>query len=503
MGQGRARVLAAKRHNLPASSTRLIGREHDSATVRNLVLQVPGRLVTLTGTGGCGKTQLGLLVAADLVDAFVDGVWLVELAPLQDPHQVPSAVASVLSRRERTGEALIDTLVAYLKARDCLLVLDNCEHLIDACADLAERLIVGCPRVRLLATSRERLRISAETTWRVPSLPSPDPRATLAPAELLSYPAVRLFVERAQAVQPDFAVSPAEGSRIAAICGRLEGLPLALELAAARVASLSLVQILERLGDSFRLLVGGSRTAATRQQTLRATLDWSHALLPNSEQAVFRRLAVFAGSWSLEAAEAVCADPEESGDVLELLSHLVDKSLVVVAADERDGRSRYRLLEPIRQYAREQLVASGELEAIFRRHAAFFLAFAESHEQDVNVGGARRNAAANALQTEYPNLQVALRWALDQKDADLGLRLARTLQYVWKFRLPLSEGRPWVKGVLGLPGAEKPSPARAVSLLTAAWQRGRWATGPLRIATMPKRFRSRDDLAIPGYCMSP
>ena len=232
------------------------------------------------------------------------------------------------------GEALIDTLVAYLKTREVLLVLDNCEHLIDACADLAERLLVGCPRVRLLATSRERLRIGAETTWRVPSLPGPDPRATLAPADLLAYPAVQLFVERAQAVQPDFALSPAAASSMAGICARLEGLPLALELAAARVSALSLAQILERLDDSFRLLVGGSRTAPTRQQTLRATLDWSHGLLSVAEQAVFRRLAVFAGGWSLEAAEAVCADPAvPPADVLELLSHLVDKSLVVV-----DGR---------------------------------------------------------------------------------------------------------------------------------------------------------------------
>ena len=206
-------------------------------------------------------------------------MWLVELAPVQAPHLVPYAVAAVLGRRERAGEALIDTLVAYLKTRELLLVLDNCEHLIDACADLAERLLAGCPRVRLLATSRERLRIGAETTWRVPSLPSPDPRATLAPADLLAYPAVQLFVERAQAVQPDFALSPTAASSMVGICARLEGLPLALELAAARVSALSLPQILERLDDSFRLLVGGSRSAPTRQQTLRATLDWSHALL--------------------------------------------------------------------------------------------------------------------------------------------------------------------------------------------------------------------------------
>lgn len=459
----------ARLHNLPAPHTHLIGREQDTASVRDLVLQVPGRLVTLTGTGGCGKTQLALQVAAGLVDSFPDGVWWFELAPLQEPHLVPLAVAAVFDRREIAGGAVTDSLVAYLKSRQTLLMLDNCEHLIDACANLAERLLAGCPGVRLLATSRERLRITGETSWRVPSLAGPDPQVSGSAADLLGYPAVQLFVEHAQAVRSDFVLGPAAASSMAAICARLEGLPLALELAAARVSTLGLVQILERLDDAFRLLVGGSRSAPTRQQTLRATLDWSHGLLSEAEQALFRRCAVFAGGWSLEGAEAVCpASTVSTEDVLELLTHLVDKSLVVVT-DERDGRSRYRLLEPIRQYAREQLVASGELDATTERHASFFLAFAEAHERDASVGGARRTAAADALVAEYPNLQVALRRALDTRNADLGLRLAWTLQFVWKFRLPVAEGRPWLEEVLALPGAEAPTPARAVSLLTAAW----------------------------------
>jgi predicted ATPase/DNA-binding CsgD family transcriptional regulator len=492
------RVSVARNHNLPAPHTHLIGREQDSATVRALVLQAPGRLVTLTGTGGCGKTQLALLVAAGLVDTFSDGVWLVELATVQAPHLVPYAIASVLGRRERAREDLIDTLVAHLETRAVLLVLDNCEHLIDACAALTERLLVGCPRLRLLATSRERLRIGAETNWRVPSLPGPDPRATVAPDDLLAYPAVELFVERAHAVQPDFALSQATVSSVAGICARLEGLPLALELAAARVSALSLAQILERLDDSFQLLVGGSRTAPTRQQTLLATLDWSHGLLSAAEQAIFRRLAVFSGGWSLEAAEAVCTDDAKIPrvTVIELLTQLVDKSLVVVAEDERTRRSRYRLLEPIRQYARDQLEASGELDLVARRHAAYFLAFAEPLGREAGVGGALRDESADAIMAEYRNLLVALRRALDTQDADLALRLAWTLEFVWKWRLPVGEGRPWVEEVLALPGAATPTPGRAVSLLTAAhlaWGRGDYAAADRYYAEADPLARALND----------
>jgi predicted ATPase/DNA-binding CsgD family transcriptional regulator len=472
--------VTARCHNLPALRMPLIGREQDSAKVRDLVLQAPGRLVTLTGTGGCGKTQLALLVTAELMDAFADGAWLVELAAVHAPHLAPYAVAAVLGRRERAGEAVIDTLIAYLKTREVLLVLDNCEHLVDACAELAERLLSTCPRVRLLATSRERLRIGAETTWRVPSLESPAARGTRAPAELLAYPAVRLFVERAQAVEPDFTLSQAVAPTVADICARLEGLPLALELTAARVSTLSLAQILERLDDCFRLLVVGSRTAPTRQQTLRATLDWSHGLLRGAEQAVFRRLAAFSGGWSLEAAEAICIDLDTPAvEVLNILSQLVDKSLVLVTTDERDGRSRYRLLEPIRQYAQERLVASGEGDGTAKRHATYFLAFAEARERDASVGGAQRMAAAAALEAEYPNLQVALQRASDTSDAELGLRLAWALQFVWKFRLPNGEGRAWLEQVLALPGAEAFKAPRAVSLLTAArlaWERHDYGT---------------------------
>jgi len=289
------------------------------------------------------------------------------------------------------------------------------------------------------------------------------------PAGELEYTAVQLFVERAQAVQPGFVLGPENAMLVAALCARLEGLPLALELAAARLPALSLPEILERLDHSVRLLVGGSRTAPTRQQTLRATLDWSHDLLSPAEQLVVHRVAVFAGGWTLEAAEAVCTDAAIAGrDVLELLARLVDKSLVV--AGERDGRSRYRLLEPIRQYAWEQLASSGELDVVRQRHATFFLAFAEALDRDERGGRARRGAVVDALKGEYPNLQVALQWAVDAGEAEFGLRLARTLQFVWKFRLlPADEGRLWIEGLLRLPGADAPTPARAVALLTEAW----------------------------------
>jgi predicted ATPase len=420
-------------HNLPAPHSQLVGREEDSVAVGELVQHAPGRLVTLTGTGGCGKTQLAILVAMGLIDSFRDGVWLVELASVQTPLLLPYAVATILGCRDRAGEAMIDTISTYLKGRELLLVLDNCEHLIDACASLAERVLSGCPQVRLLATSRERLRIGSETTWRVPSLASPDRRTStsMTSVELLGFPSVRLFVERARAIDSGFALGPGNASTVVDICARLEGLPLALELAAAHVSALALPQILERLDDSFRLLVGGSRTAHTRQQTMRATFDWSYALLSAAEQAVFQRLAVFAGGWRLEAAEAVCANGAVApADVLELLTHLVDKSLVVAEVDDSDSRSRYRILEPIRQYARERLVASGELDTVRHRHVTFFLAFAEALERDASVGGARRHTAADALVAEYGNLLVALRWALDAQDADFALRLAWTLQYV-------------------------------------------------------------------------
>src|SRR5579859_364154 len=388
----------ARRHNLPAEVTSFIGREKEITAVRRLLGGT--RLLTLTGSGGTGKTRLALRAAAEVLGEFRDGIWLVDLAPLADAALVPQSVASVLGVREEPGTALTRRIADVLHHKHLLLVLDNCEHLIGAVAELAEGLLRDCPDLKLLVTSREPLGIAGETAYRVPSLslppddartPSPTRPEATAPAQS---EAVRLFVDRASTVRPDFALTEANTAAVVQITRQLDGVPLALELAAARVRALGVEQIAARLDDRFRLLTGGSRTALPRQQTLRALIDWSWDLLAPEEKLLLRRLSVFVGGWTLEAAEAVCTAKDEGGrmkdetfqpsafilhpsDVLDILTRLVDKSLVV--ADEHDGASRYRLLETIRQYAREQLLQAGAAEAaaIRGRHVEFFLALAE------------------------------------------------------------------------------------------------------------------------------
>ena len=355
-----------------------------------------------------GKTRLALAVAHALAGDYPDGVWFVELAPLADPALVPQAVAAALGVREQPGRPLVDQLADALRGRDCLLVLDNCEHLVDACAALAEAFLAACPQLRVLATSREPLRVPGEAVWPVPPLAAPDPAQLPSLAALGDYPAVRLFAERARAQQPTFALTAGNARPVAALCRRLDGIPLALELAAARVRALPPGELAARLDDALRLLGGGSRTAPSRHQTLRATLDWSYRLLDPAAQVLFRWLAVFAGGWTLAAAEAVCAatsdergatstdgNSREEGaderssllarrsslDMLEGLARLVDQSLVVVEPDTApatgSGAARYRLLEPVRQYAAEQLAACGEEECARDRHAAHYAALAE------------------------------------------------------------------------------------------------------------------------------
>jgi class 3 adenylate cyclase len=297
-------------HNLPQQVTSFIGREKEMAEVRRLLATT--RLLTLTGSGGTGKTRVSLQVAADLLEGGGDGVWLVELAPLADPGLVPQAVATALGIREEPGKPLSQSLVDFLKPKRLLLLLDNCEHLLSACAELAELILRSCPGVQILATSREGLNIPGETTYRLPSLTLPDPRQPTPTAESLSqYEAVRLFIDRATAAVPSFAVTNQNAPAVAQLCVRLDGIPLAIELAAARVKAMSVEQINGRIADMFRLLTGGSRTALPRQQTLRAAIDWSYDLLSEKEKILLRRLSVFAGGWTLEAAEQVCADPEE------------------------------------------------------------------------------------------------------------------------------------------------------------------------------------------------
>jgi non-specific serine/threonine protein kinase len=432
------------RHNLPADLTRFIGREAETAEVRRLL---PGtRLLTLAGSAGVGKTRLALRVAADVAGQYRDGVRLVELAALADPLLVPRAVADALGVPEQPGRGLRDTLADALRPRHLLLVLDNCEHLVQACAELVAALLRACPDLRVLATSRQSLHVDGETVWRVPSMTLPPPDRPSSEVVVAYHDATRLFVERATAALPSFVVSERNAAAIVRICTRLDGIPLAIELAAARVPVLGVEGIEVHLSDRFRLLGEGSRVALPRQQTLRATIDWSFGLLSVPERALFRRLAVFAGGWMLEAAEAVGAgEGLTNGEVLGPLAELVDKSLVV--ADETGGSVRYRLLETMREYGWEKLRAAGE-EAIVRdRHGAWFLALAEG--ADDKIRGPEQAAWLSRLEREHDNLRAALAWCLaDERDADAALRLAGSLAWFWRLRGYMGEGRRWLERAL-------------------------------------------------------
>jgi predicted ATPase/class 3 adenylate cyclase/Tfp pilus assembly protein PilF len=435
---------AAPTTNLPVQPTSFIGREREQAEVRALLGRSP--LVTLTGAGGAGKTRLALALAAELVDRYPDGVWLVELAALAEPGLVPGAVAQALGVREEPGRPLLATLTDYLQERRLLLVLDNCEHLVEPCAELATALLRACPHLRLLATSREALEAAGERLYRVPSLAIADPDHLPPPEQLSQYEAVQLFLERAQARRADFTLTRQNARAVAQICARLDGLPLAIELAAARVSVLSVEGIAVRLDDRFRLLTGGPRTALPRQQTLRAALDWSHDLLAEPERVLLRRLGVFASGWTLEAAEAACAgEGVEAWEVLDLLGTLINKSLVL--PEERDGEARYRLLETVRQYALERLQAAAEVVSTQHRHLRWCLALAEHAE--VASRGPEERAWLDRLEREHSNLRTALTWSiLDGGSPSTGAQLAAELQRFWSVRGHLSEGRRWLEEAL-------------------------------------------------------
>jgi non-specific serine/threonine protein kinase len=530
--------LRTPAHNLPLQLTSFIGREEQIAAVRR---RLPThRLVTLTGAGGCGKTRLALRVASDLPAKIPHGVWLVELASLADPSLVPQAAAAALGVQEQPGRPAVEALVEALRPKQLLLVLDNCEHLVAACAGLSETLLQACPGLRILATSREPLGVPGELLYRVPSLSLPplvdgqwsgtreaggvdgsgksrpaDPSTiNHQPSTLLQFEAIRLFAERAESALSSFAITGENAAAVAQVCQRLDGIPLAIELAAARVKAMPVEKLAERLDDVFRLLTGGSRTALPRHRTLRALIDWSYDLLSEPEQALLRRLSVFAGGWTLETAEAVCGDPIDGGwsgtreaggvdgsagsgpstindqpsthEVLDLLTSLVEKSLVIY--EEKHG-ARYRLLETVRQYARDRLLAGGaegahppaagtrppqvgagpgpggEGQAIRSRHAAFFLQLAEQAEPA--LWGADQVLWFDRLETEHDNLRTALEWLVHSSEAEGALRLAGALRRLWSVRGCCAEGRRRLVEVLALPGATEHPAARAAALYAA------------------------------------
>lgn len=451
-------------HNLPIQLTGLIGRERELDEIRALVSA--GRLMTLTGPGGTGKTRLALGVAAELGAKFKDGVWLVELAPLANADLVPQTVAAVLDVREQAGRPISAALIENLRPRELLLVLDNCEHLVAACAQLAEALLRACPNLHILATSQEALNIPGEMVWPVPSLSLPEyplrREATTRPADLLQYEAIRLFAERASAASPAFSITERNAEAVAKICQQLDGMPLAIELAAARVRAFSVEQIAARLAahERFRLLTAGSRTAPARQQTLEATLDWSYTLLSSVERTVLQRLSVFGGGWTLEAAEAVCGgDGVAAVDVLAVLPNLVDKSLVLVSA--MDGEARYRLLETIRQYAHAKLAERAEADTVRDQHLEYYLHWAESAE--TKLIGSDQLAWLRRYEAERDNLQAALGWGqLAPQRAEAALRLAGACGRFWRLHGYLSEGRMHLSNVLSAAeGAATTGAARA------------------------------------------
>lgn len=541
------RLTSASSHNLPAPLTSFVGREQELAQLKE---RLPAtRLLTLTGPGGVGKTRLALQAAVEVVEAYLDGAWLVELGALTDPALVPQSVALALRVRETESQPLVEILKESLRPKSLLLVLDNCEHLVGACAELAEALLRGCPGLRILATSREALGVGGETPWTVAplSLPNsgvqeengvaaasraigtPEHLNTRTPEHLTQFEAIRLFVERASTAAPAFTLTRRNAAAVAQVCQRLDGIPLAIELAAARVKVLTIEQIATRLDEVFRLLTGGSRTALPRHQTLRAAMDWSYDLLTEKERTLLRRLSVFAGGFTLEAAEAVCSDfgfrisdfgfkgddetPADDAscpqirnpisdirneEVLDLLTRLIEKSLVMIQegtgaaeAAQRGGGGagrdegsfsadfrRYRLLETVRQYSRDRLLEAGEATSVRNRHRDQFLAFAERGAPELSrpeVGD-----WLDRLEREHDNLRSALTWCRSEPGgAERGLRLAAALGRFWFMRGHFREGRHWLEEMLtaqdggdGQPGTREAGGGEAATEASEGLARG-------------------------------
>ena len=454
--------------NLPTLLTSFIGRKKELQEVVNLIAK--HHLVTLTGSGGVGKTRLSLQVAQQVLDHYPDGVWLVDFAPILDPLLVPRTTAITIGLRHEPERPVIDMLCDYLRPKKILFILDNCEHLVDGCAHMAEKMLQAAPNVRILATSREALGIAGEVAYSVPSLELPDIDHLPPVASLSQYEAVELFIERATAAVPTFTVTDDRAPLLAQICHRLDGIPLAIELAAAKIRLLSVDQIAKRLDDRFRLLTAGSRTELEHHQTLRAAIDWSYNFLSPAEQALFRRLAVFVGGWTLEAAESVCSDESASSvggsdDVLNLMEQLINKSLVIMEEVQHEGR--YRMLETLRQYANEKLVDSGESDALRDRHLDYFLSLAETAAP--HLIRPEQIEWLDRLEEEHDNLRAALEWSLGKERPEYALRLAASLGTFWEIHSHWKEGARWLESALAMP-MDDPSPAEKAARARALYR---------------------------------
>ena len=443
-------------HKLPRPISSFIGREKEIIQVLKMICEHP--LVTLTGAGGVGKTRLALQVAGKAIDAFPDGVWMVDLASLSDPERIPEACLLALGMRQEPFLPAASFLEGYLEEKRLLLLLDNCEHVITACTRLVDALLKGCPHLHILATSREMLDVPGEHLFRVPSLTVPEVRQAPSPlAELVQSEAARLFVERAAQVAPDFELRPENVQAVAQVCQRLDGIPLAIELAAGRMRVLSVTQVAARLDNAFRLLTEGSRAVLPRHQTLKAAIDWSYDLLFPKERLLLQRLSVFAGGWTLESAEAICADDEDGDgdpialdDVLDLLEQLVDKSLVSVQPGESENH--YRMLEIIRQYGRDRLLEAGGSRKVRDRHLDTFAAL--TRQAELHLRGKGMLEWLSSLKEELGNLRAAMEWAL-VGPVEEGLQMAADLMWFWHNRSLFVEGTAWCERLLAAEKARR------------------------------------------------
>ena len=441
-------VSPKSKNNLPAQLTSFIGRENAIEEVEKLLIH--HRLVTLTGSGGTGKTRLSLRLAEKLLDQF-EYIWFVELAPITDPGNILQAIFSAIGLSEQQGKTAQEILIDYLREKNTLIILDNCEHLIEASAKITDTLLNQVPSLKILASSREALAVKGEMAWHVPSLSMPDVKHLPDLDELSRYETFQLFVERATLAKPNFTVTKENASFIAQICSRLDGIPLAIELAASRIKALSVEQIAARLDDRFRLLTGGSRTALPRQQTLRATIDWSYNMLSEQEKTLLAHLSVFSGGWTLEAAEQVCSQDGSELNILDLLTQLADKSLVNV--HEGINFPRYQMLETTRQYVREKLLDSGTGTLIHDNHLRYFLEFAEKAANEIH--GPTQAELINLLEDEHDNFRAALEWSISAKNTAVSLRLLNATRWGWFIRAHFSEIFSWFEKIRILPEVEE------------------------------------------------